>query len=125
MAAAASIVIAGTISNAPTGSTQVGPITLTAADANAQRQHVVLASGANTIVCPVSPTTSGCLIVLPSTGTSPVTLKGIAADTGVPLGKGSVGGSHVLNWGTAQAPTSFILDSVSAYVGVYAEIQFW
>ncbi len=125
MAAAASIVISGGISNTPTGSTQVGPITITAADANAQRQHIVLASGANTIVCPVSPTTSGCLIVLPTAGTSAVMVKGIAADTGVPIGKGGTGGKLLWEWGTANAPTSFVLDSVSAYVGVFAEIQFW
>ncbi len=125
MTATASLTITGSILNTPTGQTQIGPITLTAADANAARQHLVLAAGANTVVCPVSPTANGCVIVLPPTGTSPVTLKGIAADTGVPLGKGGVGGTTVWNWGTAQAPTSFILDSVSAYVGVFAEIQFW
>ena len=45
-----------------------------------------------------------------------------AGDTGVPLGKTS---KVLLEWGTAQAPTSFILDSTSAQTGVSTEIQFW
>jgi len=122
MAATAAVTISGYISNLPTGSRQIGPITATSADANGQVQHLVLASGANTVTCPVSPTTSGVVIALPSTGTSLVTLKGIAGDTGVPIGKAT---SFLWNWGTTNAPSSFVLDSVSAYVGVAAELTFF
>ena len=120
--AASSIVISGTISGTPTGVRQVGPVTVTSATPNGSVQRVVLAAGDNTILCPVSPQATGCLIQLNSSNTSLTTLKGVAADTGVPIGKT---GAQVLTWESANAPASIILNSASAQAGVATEIQWW
>jgi hypothetical protein len=120
--ASASIRIEGQITSLPTGSVKVGPIDLTSAAANGQVQWVVLQAGANTITLPASPAPSGCVITLPSTNTSIVTLKGITGDTGIALGKTT---TQVLNWDSTAAPTSFCLTSVSTQTGLATQITFF
>jgi len=124
MAATASITISGTISNTPTGSRAVGPITLTSAAANGQVQQLVLAAGDNTITVPTGIATSGCIIQLPATNTSVTTLKGTSggSDTGIAIGKTT---AQVLNWDATAAPANFILNSVSTQTSKVTEITFF
>lgn len=122
MAAAAAIQISGTISNAPTGGRTIGPISLTSADANGQVQRIVLQSGANTITCPTVPAPNGCIIVLPSTNTAIVTLKGVTGDTGIAIGKTT---TQVITWDPTAVPTSFVLNSASTQTGLVTEITFF
>jgi hypothetical protein len=122
MAAAASITISGYISNAPTGSRQIGPITLSSAAANGQIQRIVLLSGANTITVPTVPATNGCVIQLPSDNTVVTTLKGVTGDTGIAIGKTT---ATVLNWDPTAAPSSFVLTSASDQTGKATEITFF
>jgi len=81
---------------------------------------VTLASGANTITVPITGT-SGCIIKLDGSNTALVTLKGVTGDTGVPIGKT---GTHVLNWGSGNAPTDFCLNS-AALQAVQTYIEFF
>ena len=122
MAATASITISGSISNTPTGSRNIGPITLTSAAANGYVQQIVLQAGANTITIPTLPAPSGCIITLPATNTSVTTLKGVTGDTGIAIGKTT---SLVLNWDATALPASFVLTSVSTQTGLVTEIQFF
>jgi len=122
MAATASILIQGTISDAPTGGRTIGPITLTSSSANGEVQRIVLQAGANTITVPTVPATSGCVIKLPATNTSVTTLKGVAGDTGIAIGKVT---TLVLNWDSTAAPASFVLSSVSTQTGLVTEIVFF
>lgn len=122
MAASASIVIAGTISNTPTGSYAVGPITLTSAPANGQTQRVVLASGENVITIPTIPAPSGCIIQLPSDNTAITKFVGTTGDTGFAIGKTS---AMVLNWDSTAVPASFILSSASTQTGKPTQITFF
>ncbi len=122
MAAAASITIAGTISNTPTGSRQIGPITLTSAAANGQVQRIVLQSGENVITIPTIPAPNGCVIQLPSDNTAVTKFVGTTGDVGFAIGKTT---SLVLNWDPTAVPTSFILSSASTQTGKATEITFF
>lgn len=82
--------------------------------------ETVLAAGANTITVPSNST--GCVIKLPSTNTSVTTLKGVAGDTGIAIGKT---GTIVLSWEGGTAPASFVLDSVSTQTGLYTQVSFF
>lgn len=122
MAATASILIQGSITDTPAGGRTIGPITLASAAANGQVQQLVLQSGANTITCPTAPAPSGCVIKLPSTNTAVTTLKGVAGDTGIAIGKVS---TLVLHWDSTAVPASFVLSSVSTQTGLVTEIIFF
>jgi hypothetical protein len=120
--ATASVNVSGVFAGLPTGSRQIGPLTISAANANGQVQEVVLASGANTITVPTVPATTGCIIVLPSTNTAVVTLKGVSGDTGIAIGKTT---TTLLNWDSTAAPSSFVLNSAATQTGLTTEILFF
>lgn len=122
MTATASITIAGTVTGLPTGEDKIGPFTLSSAAANGQAQVLVLASGTNTITVPALPATSGCVIALDPSNTVITTLKGVAGDTGIALGKTT---KQVLNWNPLAPPASFVLDSASIQTGFYTYIKFF
>ncbi len=122
MAAAASIVINGQISNTPMGTVQIGPLTISSAAANGETIQLVLQSGDNTITPPTNIATSGCIIVLPSNNTAVVTEKGVGGDTGIAIGKTT---TQVKNWDSTAVPTSFILNSASTQTGKTTTIQFF
>lgn len=122
MTATAYLNIQGTITGTATGTRVVGPLTISSAAANGQVQQVVLAAGANTITVPTSPAPSGCVIVLNPANTSVVTLKGVAGDTGIAIGKTT---TQVLNWDSTAVPASFVLSSVSTQTGLISEIIFF
>lgn len=121
MAATASISITGTISGTASGVRKIAA-TLASAAANGQVQQIVLQSGANTITVPSTPAPSGCIIVLPSTNTAVVTLKGVSGDTGIAIGKTT---TQVLNWDSTAVPASFVLNSASTQTGLITEILFF
>src|SRR2546426_11360173 len=107
MAAAALIQITGQISGAPGDTTIIGPISISSAAANYQKQLLTLASGANTITVPTGtgmPAPTGCVIVLPSANTIVTTLKGVTGDTGIALGKVT---TQLLTWDPTAVPASF------------------
>ena len=122
MSASANIMITGQITNTPTGSRVIGPISLTSSAASPQVQEIVLQSGANTVTCPVTPAPSGCIIALNPANTAVVTLKGVTGDTGIAIGKTS---TLVLNWDATAAPASFVLTSASTQTGLATEITFF
>ena len=122
MAATAAITIQGTIIGTATGARQIGPITLSSATANGMVQQVVLASGTNTITVPTTPAPSGCIISLPSTNTAVTTLKGVAGDTGIAIGKTT---TTVINWDSTAVPASFVLNSAALQTGLITEIIFF
>lgn len=122
MAANATVTIGGQITSTPTGTTQIGPITITSAAANGQRTQVSLASGANTITVPTSPAPTGCIIQLPTSNNVVTTLKGITGDTGIAIGKT---GFMMLCFDPAAVPASFVLTSASAQTGLITEILFF
>jgi hypothetical protein len=121
MAATASIQIIGTISDTPTGTKTINK-TLSSVAANGYVQQIVLQSGANTITNPTVPAPSGCVITLPSTNTSVVTLKGISGDTGIAIGKTT---TTVLNWDSTAVPASFVLNSAATQTGLVTEIAYF
>mgnify|MGYP007082042942 CR=1 FL=1 len=122
MAATASISIAGAVRGSSTGDKIIGPFNLASAAANPTIQVIVLQSGANTITPPLIPATTGCIIKLPATNTSVVTLKGVTGDTGIALGKTT---TQVLNWDATAAPATFVLTSAAAQTGLSTEITFF
>lgn len=122
MAANARVTITGSFTGLPAGTRAIGPISLYSTTANGQVQEVVLQAGANTITVPAIPATSGCIIQLPATNTSVVTLKGVSGDTGIAIGKTT---AQVLNWDPTAAPASFVLTSVSTQTGLATEITFF
>ena len=120
--ASATVNITGVFSGVPQGTVNVGPITVTSSTPNSQQTQVVLGAGANTITIPTTPAPTGCIIQLPSTNTSVTTLKGVAGDTGIAIGKTS---SHLLTWDPTAVPASFVLSSVSAQTGLVTTITFF
>lgn len=122
MTATASLSIAGAIQGTATGNRTIGPISISSSNASPIVQTVVLQSGANTITPPTSPATSGCVIQLPSTNTSVVTLKGVTGDTGIAIGKTT---TTVLNWDSTAAPANFCLTSVTTQTGLITEIAYF
>ncbi len=122
MAATATITIGGSIQSAPTGSKNIGPISLTSSAANLGVTEVVLQAGANTITPPVTPATSGCIIQLPAANTSIGTLKGGTGDTGIALGKTT---TTLLNWDPTAPPVTFVLTSVATQTGLTTEISYF
>ena len=122
MTATASVTISGNVTGAPTGSRNIGPITVSSAAANGTVQQVVLQAGTNTITVPVSPNTTGVVITLPATNTSIVTLKGVAGDTGIAIGKTT---TFVLMWDPTAPPASFVLTSVATQTGLATELSFF
>jgi hypothetical protein len=121
MAANSTINLTGTIAGLSGGSRVIGPLTFVSAAANGQTLEVTLASGDNTITIPSSPATSGCVIVLPSSGGANTKLKGNAGDTGLNIG---TNGWVVLTWTTGTPPTALILNSFALQTGV-TEIIFF
>ena len=79
---------------------------------------VVLASGANTVTVPAGAV--GCMIVPPSGNTVALTLKGVAADTGIAI---SATAPCLLTF-PASPPASFVLSAASATTGS-TEISFF
>lgn len=122
MAAAASIVVQGTIGGLPGGSRTIGPLTITSAAASGTVQQLVLQSGDNTITPPTNITPAGCIIVLPAGNTALTKVKGAAGDTGIAIGKV---GYAIINWETANVPTTFILNSSATQTGLTTEIVYW
>jgi hypothetical protein len=122
MAATASITISGYISNTPTGSRTIGPITKTSADANGQVQRLVLQSGENTITIPTVPAPNGCLIQLPATNTAITKFLGVTGETGFAIGKTT---SQFITWDPTAVPASFILSSAATQTGLVTEITFF
>jgi hypothetical protein len=122
MAASATISAAGRITGEPGGQHSIGPLFFASAAANYSVQSIALANGANTITVPSAPATSGVIIVLPTDNTALVTLKGVSGDTGLPIGKV---GWAVLTWDSANAPSSFVINSASAQTGKYTQIIFF
>lgn len=106
MTITSTLYLTGTITGKPLGSEQIAK-TITGSVYGVVA--VTLASGANTITVPVA-SSSGCIIQLPSANTALVTLKGVTGDTGVTIGKT---GTTVLNWDSANAPSSFCLTSAA------------
>lgn len=80
-------------------------------------QTINLTSGNNTINatnCPALPQAGGVFIIPPAIGGAQMTIKGISADTGIPLG---------LNLPTflpfnAVPPTSFVINAASTVTGL-------
>lgn len=122
MAATATVVIQGLISNAPTGSRTIGPITLTSAAANGQVQRIVLQSGENVITIPTIPAPTGCVIQLPSDNTAITKFMGVTGETGFVIGKV---GALVLSWDPTAVPASFILSSAATQTAKATEIVFF
>jgi hypothetical protein len=120
--ATASIIVQGSIIGTGSGTRVVGPITMTSAASNGQVQQIVLQAGTNTITVPTVPATSGCVIILNPANTSIVTLKGVAGDTGIALGKIT---KQVLNWDSTAPPANFVLSSVATQTGLITEITFF
>ena len=115
MAATALITIQGTITGLAGGESKIGPITLSSAAANGQKLPFVLVSGANTVPVPPLPKPSGCIITLDPANTVVTTLKGVAGDTGIAIGKTT---KIVLNWDPTAPPSGFVLDSAGLQTGV-------
>lgn len=122
MAASAAIKLSGLITGTPTGNKVIGPINISSAAANGQVQQVILASGANTITIPTTPAPTGCVIQLNSANTAIVTLKGVAGDTGIAIGKI---GQTMLTWDATALPASFVLNSAALQTGLITEIVFF
>lgn len=120
--ATSSITIGGSVQSAISGSKTIGPITISNSTGNVIVQQIVLQSGANTITPPTSPAPAGCVIVLPSTNTAVVTLKGVGGDTGIAIGKTTV---TVLNWDSTAVPSSFVLSSAATQTGLITEISYF
>lgn len=123
MAAAATITLGGQISSEPGGQFTIGPITITSAAANWQVQNLVLANGANTITVPSTPAPTGCIIVLDPANTAIVTLKGVAGDTGIAIGKTTK--AVMLCWDPTAVPASFVLNSAALQTGFNTQIIFF
>src|SRR5882724_9769533 len=87
MTAAARVTLSGLLSASPTGSRQIGPLDIISAAACGAVTEVVLQAGANTITVPTLPAPTACIVQLPSTNTSAVTLKGVTGDAGIATGK--------------------------------------
>lgn len=122
MATVATLTLSGNITGAPSGARTLGPFTLTSAAANGTIQQMVLANGANTITVPTLPLTSGCIVQLAVGNTAVVTLKGIAGDTGIAMGKT---GWFCLNWDPTAPPANFVLSSAGAQTGLVTELLFF
>lgn len=120
--ASATVNITGVLSGVPQGTVAIGPITTTSTTPCAQQTQVVLQAGANTISVPSTPAPTGCIIQLPSTNTSVVTLKGVSGDTGIAIGKTT---SHLITWDPTAVPASFVLNSVSTQTGLVTTITFF
>ena len=121
MAASGTLSVGGSISDMPTGSRQVGPITMTSAAASGVVIHVVLQSGANTITLPTAIAPTMAVIKLPATNTALTTLKGVTGDTGIVIGKT---GFAVIPFNAASPPTDFCLTSAATQTGLVTEITF-
>jgi len=121
MAASGTLSVGGSISDMPTGSRTVGPITMTSAAASGVVIHVILQSGANTITLPTAIAPSMAIIKLPATNTALTTLKGVSGDTGIVIGKT---GFAVLPFNSAAPPTDFVLSSAATQTGLTTEITF-
>jgi hypothetical protein len=122
MTATATITVSGKIIGLNSGEDQIGPLTISSAAANGQTQLIQLASGTNTITVPTQPATSGCIITLDPSNTIVVTLKGVAGDTGIAIGKTT---KTVLNWDSTAPPASFVLSSASAQAAYNTYIKFF
>lgn len=121
MAATASLSFTGSITSLADGNRVVGPFTVSSAAANGVVQQTVLQSGANTITVPSSPAPNGVIIILPSTNTAVVTVKGVTGDTGIAIGKTTW---MYLPFDPTAVPASFCLTSASTQTGKYTTLIF-
>ena len=121
MAATASITITGTIQATPAGGIQIGPLTITSAAANWQIQQIALGIGTNTITTPTAPAPTGVIIVFPA-GSNVHTLKGVAGDTGIALGKNTI---QLMTWDPTAPPASFVVNASAADTGLDTEFIFF
>ena len=122
MAANATVVVTGSFVGLPAGSRVIGPVQVSTTAASGQVVETVLQAGANTITVPTLPAPTGCLIQLPATNTSITTLKGVAGDTGIAIGKT---GFLLLNWDSTAPPASFVLSSVATQTALTTEVTFY
>lgn len=118
MAITSTFYLTGTCTGTPLGSAQFAK-TLTGSVYG--MVAVVLQSGTNTITSPIA-NSSGCIISLPSANTSVVTLKGVAGDTGIAIGKTT---TTMLNWDSTAAPAAFVLNSAATQTGLTTYIQYF
>lgn len=81
MAGLGQVSVAATVQNLLTGSKSLGPIVANISAAVAQTTQISLAIGDNTITIPTG--TTWVLLVMPSTATGIIILKGNAGDTGI------------------------------------------
>lgn len=112
MAATGQVDITGSVTDAPSGSKSIGPVTITSAAAVDHQLTVNLASGDNTITVP---TGAKACIVIPPTGNTTVVikLKGAAGDTGFTMAKSM---PACLSFDTA--PASFVINASAVLAGV-------
>jgi len=122
MAATTTATFQGSILGGDNGDKTIGPVSYSNTTGCPYVQYIVLQAGANTITPPTAPAPTGCLIKLPSSNTSVVTLKGASGDTGIAIGKTT---GTVLHWDKTAVPASFVLSSVSTQTGLYTEIHYF
>jgi hypothetical protein len=119
VAAAASIAITGEVTDLPSGSKTIGPITQTSAAAVGDQTVVELASGFNEITVPAD--ASGVIITFDSTSAVTKTLKGVTGDTGIALDPN--GTTYLTFPGTP--PASFGVTAGSADTGLFTTFLFY
>lgn len=110
--ATAEIKLSATVLGLLTGNRTASPATASFDDAHGGVTLLDLSSGANTITIPTGATAA--LIVMPSTNTTGVTLKGVTGDTGLAL---APAGWQLINWG-ASVPSTFVLTAAGAISNV-------
>lgn len=121
MPAVGTVTIQGNVSNLPTGTMTIGPLTLTTANAVGENLLIALSSGANTIALPTGTTV---VFILGPNASVPqpnpnyagvLTLKGVSGDTGIAIAN--------------DTPTMLSFDSSPANIVINASvatsIQVW
>lgn len=79
-----SLVITGQVVSSPSGSKQIGPLTIFNTSSIEAVNDLLSLSGDNVITVP-STTTIGCVIVPPAGNTAAIRYKGAGGDVGIPL----------------------------------------
>lgn len=119
MAASASVAITGEVTDLPSGSKAIGPITQTSSAAVGDQTVVELASGFNQITVPAD--ASGVIITFDSTSTVTKTLKGVTGDTGILL---DPNGTSYLTFDTTP-PASFGITTSAEDTGLFTTFLFY
>jgi hypothetical protein len=105
--------ISGQMTGTPLGTVNIGPFTIAAnVGGHLQATSVTLASGNNTITVPSW--AKGMIIEPDPTNAVALTLKGIAADTGIPLGLNV----PALITFPASPPATFVLNAASLFTTI-------